>query len=220
MTDLKAVEPTTESMVAGSKTSPCPAAAEDPALREHADAIRGLRKKTVESVIEIGRRLAAAKKIAGHGKWMPWLEREFGWSDRTARSYIHIHELAQSGKLENFSNLSIPVSSLYLLAAPKTPDAVRSEILVRAATGEAVTADVIKEAITAKGANGGSRSVQRIKTVGADGRSKSRSALEQSMEQAVRAIANRLKTFTPSEQQEILSRVNTVLEARSRRDAE
>jgi hypothetical protein len=66
---------------------------------------------------------------------------------------------------------------------------------------------------------------QLTKTVGADGRSRltqrtrSRSAIEQSMEQAARAIANRLKAFTPSEQQEILSRVNTVLEARARSDA-
>jgi hypothetical protein len=160
MTDLKAVEPTTESMVAGCKTSPCPAPAEDPALCEHADAIRGIRKQTVDGIIEIGRRLVEAKKIVGHGAWLPWLEREFGWSDRTARNFINVHEMVRERKLETVSNLKIPLKSLYLLAAPGTSDEVCQQMLDRAANGETVSAAEIK---AAKDANGGAPSVQRIK---------------------------------------------------------
>src|ERR1700704_5161966 len=47
----------------------------------------------VGDIIEIGRRLSAAKGIAGHGGWLPWLEREFGWSDDTAINYMNVAAL-------------------------------------------------------------------------------------------------------------------------------
>src|ERR1700747_3622596 len=53
-----------------------------PWLTEHPDAIRRLGKQTVESIIEIGRRLIDCRgNHLEHGEWGPWLEREFGWSD-------------------------------------------------------------------------------------------------------------------------------------------
>src|SRR5437660_575869 len=45
-----------------------------------ADTINSLRKRVAEGLIEIGRRLIEAKALAGHGRWLPWLEREFGWT--------------------------------------------------------------------------------------------------------------------------------------------
>src|SRR5262249_51951563 len=66
-------------------TSQLPATQLDnPILIEHADAIRQLGKRVVSDVVEIGRRLTEAKEIAGHGNWLSWLEREFGWSPSTA----------------------------------------------------------------------------------------------------------------------------------------
>ena len=49
---------------------------------QHAEAIRVLGRQRVANVIEIGRRLTEAKALAGHGGWLPWLEREFGWTVR------------------------------------------------------------------------------------------------------------------------------------------
>jgi hypothetical protein len=88
-------------------------------LAENAEAIRKLRKRAIGDVIEIGRRLTEMKEICGHGNWMPWLRREFGWTDRQALNYIRVYEL--SLKSENVSDLRIPVSGLYLLTAPSTP---------------------------------------------------------------------------------------------------
>jgi hypothetical protein len=51
----------------------------NPTLVEHAAAIRALGKRVVTDVIEIGARLTECKRIAGHGSWLPWLNREFGW---------------------------------------------------------------------------------------------------------------------------------------------
>jgi hypothetical protein len=48
---------------------------------------------------------------------------------------MRVFELAQS-KSVNFADLSLPVSGLYLLAAPTTPEAARAEVIKRAKAGE------------------------------------------------------------------------------------
>jgi len=114
-------------------------------LIEHASAIRSLGKRVVADVIEIGRRLSDAKRICGHGNWLPWLEREFGWDERTAQRFISVYELA--GKSDNLSDLNLPVSSLYLLAAPSTPEQVRDEIIERASSGEILPVAEVKRVV-------------------------------------------------------------------------
>src|SRR5262245_17802923 len=74
-------------------------------LAENAEEIRKLGKRAGADVIEIGRRLTEMKKICGHGNWLPWLQREFGWTNRQALNYMRVHEL--SLKFENFSDLRI-----------------------------------------------------------------------------------------------------------------
>ncbi len=94
--------------------------ASDPILAEHVAEIRRLGKRTIEDVMEIGRLLLKCKEIVGHGNWLTWLDQEFGWSEATARNFMRVHELAQSTSV-NFADLNLPVSTLYLLAAPSTP---------------------------------------------------------------------------------------------------
>jgi hypothetical protein len=108
-------------------------------LAEHATAIRALRSRIVEDVAEIGRRLIEVKDIVGHGNWLPWLDREFGWTEQTALNFIHVHNfvegLSNSKTIRNLV-LTLPVSSVYLLAAPSTPSEARDEIIERAQAGE------------------------------------------------------------------------------------
>jgi hypothetical protein len=113
-------------------------------LAEHADAIRKLGKRVVRDVIEIGRRLTEAKALAGRGGWLPWLEDEFSWTDDTALNYMRVYELSKS---RNFRDLSLPVSALYLLAAPSTPEMARGEVIARAEAGEAVPISEVKRVI-------------------------------------------------------------------------
>ena len=116
------------------------------ALAEHAAEIRRLGKRAVADVIEIGRRLTECKRIAGRGNWLPWLAREFGWEETTALRFMRIHELAQSksGKLPD-----LPVSGLYLLAAPSTPTETRNAVLDLAANGQPFSLAEIKGTIDA-----------------------------------------------------------------------
>jgi hypothetical protein len=116
-----------------------------PTLAAHAAVIRLLGKRVVDDVIEIGRLLTECKKVAGHGGWLPWLKREFGWSDKTAERFMAIHRLGM--RFDNLSDLAVPVSSLYLLAAPSTPEAACTEVILRAEAGEKVPVEEVKRVI-------------------------------------------------------------------------
>lgn len=111
-------------------------------LAQNAEVIRALGKRVVGDVIEIGRRLSECKDIAGHGNWLPWLDREFGWTLQTAHNFINVYEA--TGKSQKFGDLNLPVSSLYLLAAPSTPEEARQEVIVRSENGEALTVKDVK----------------------------------------------------------------------------
>jgi hypothetical protein len=117
-------------------------------LADSAERIRALGKRVISNVIEIGRLLIECKERCGHGNWLPWLEAEFGWTERTAQRYISAaHELA--GKYDKLSDLDVPISSLYLLAAPSTPEAARDEIIERAKSGERLKHEEVRAIIAA-----------------------------------------------------------------------
>ena len=115
------------------------------ALAEHAAVIRALGKRVVGDIIEIGRRLTEAKRLAGHGGWLPWLDDEFGWTDRHARNFMSVYEMAS--KSEKFSDLNLSVSGLYLLAAPSTPEEAREAVIERAKNGEALSVKDVQQMI-------------------------------------------------------------------------
>ena len=70
---------------------------------------------------------------------------ELGVSDRSALDFIRVYELAVA-KSENFTDLNLPVSGLYLLARPS----VRDEVFRRAQAGEVLSLDDIKSEIGIK----------------------------------------------------------------------
>ena len=130
--------------------APAPSAPEAAAqveLSEHANAIRSIGPRVVADVIEIGHRLGLRKNHLRHGLWAKWLEREFGWSHRTADNFINISKLA---KYEKISNLNVPLSGLYLLARPSVSEGVRAEIIQRAKGGEKVNCGMIAHTIRAQ----------------------------------------------------------------------
>lgn len=124
-----------------------PTVSDDPIVAEHVTQIRHLHKRAIEDIIEIGRRLIECRAIIGHGNWLDFLAREFGWTDRTARNYINAFELVRDRKLETVSNLGL--GAIYLLSSPSTPDEAKTEILSRAAAGEHISQATVKQAIAA-----------------------------------------------------------------------
>jgi protein gp37 len=114
------------------------------ALAEHAAAIRALGKRVVADIVEIGRRLTEAKRLAGHGNWLPWLDREFGWSDDTAERFMSLHRL--QGQIPQIAEYDLPVSGLYLLARPNMEEA-REAVIERAERGESLSVKDVKNLI-------------------------------------------------------------------------
>jgi hypothetical protein len=91
----------------------------------------------ISDVLEIARRLKDAKRLAGHGGWLPWLDREFGWSEDTAERFMSLNRL--QGQIPQIAEYDLPVSGLYMLAAPNTPDEARDAVIERAQNGEALS---------------------------------------------------------------------------------
>jgi hypothetical protein len=116
----------------------------DAQLAEHANEIRRLGKRAIGDIIEIGRHLIEAKKLAGHGNWLPWLDREFGWKEQSARNFVNVAELA--AKSPTVGDLNIDFRGLYLLSAPSTPVEVVEEV---AALGRKVTLEDVARATSA-----------------------------------------------------------------------
>jgi ribosome-associated translation inhibitor RaiA len=116
-------------------------------LAEHAEAIRVLGRRVVGDVIEIGRRLVESKRICGHGRWLPWLEREFAWTDKTAERYINVFQMVS--KFDNLSNLDIPLSGLYLIAA--APEEAQTEVLESAVAGQKMSLAEVEKMVADAG---------------------------------------------------------------------
>lgn len=104
---------------------------------EQAEAIRVLGRRVVADIIEIGQRLIAVKDHLSHGGWLPWLDNEFGWNERSARRFIAVAEAF--GKTDTVSDLPIDASALYLLSGPSVPQTVRDEAIEQAEAGDRIT---------------------------------------------------------------------------------
>jgi hypothetical protein len=115
----------------------------DSVLSKHAVEIRKLGRRAAADIIKIGRRLTECKKFVGHGNWLPWLEREFGWSDETARKFMRAYEFARRCKSQQGWNMAN--SALHLLAKPSTPEAARDEFVARAQAGVPISAKAVRD---------------------------------------------------------------------------
>jgi chromosome segregation ATPase len=80
-----------------------------------------MRKIFLLSAIDIGRKLAEAKIMVGHGEWGNWLKKSVNYSQRTASSFIAAFEeygssqmviFCENAKSQAFANLSITQAML------------------------------------------------------------------------------------------------------------
>lgn len=113
-------------------------------VKQRTEEIKVLVRRSAQDIIDIGNKLIEVKAQLGHGNFGSWLDAEFGWAERTARSFIQV---AEKFKSANFADLKIGTSALYLLAAPSTPEPVRVEAIRRAEAGETITHTAAKKMI-------------------------------------------------------------------------
>ncbi len=109
-------------------------------IQQQTGEIKGLVKRTAQSIVEIGVKLINVKDKLEHGQFGDWLRAEFEWSHQTAKRFMNV---AVSFRNQQFVDLVAP-SALYLLAAPSTPAVVREEAITRAQAGESITYSIVK----------------------------------------------------------------------------
>jgi hypothetical protein len=99
--------------------------------------LRALFRRETKNIIEIGTLLIESRELLAneHGEWLPWLEKNFDLSARTAQRYIATAEYvaSKSDTVSYFSNLAPTV--LYWLAAGQHYDE-KEEAAILAATRE------------------------------------------------------------------------------------
>jgi Protein of unknown function (DUF3102) len=138
-------------------------------LAEHAAEIRRLGKQVVEDVIEIGARLSECRAILKDDRgWRAWLKHELRLSPQSAGRFIQVHKLAQ--ERSNLERVDLPVSALYLLAAPSTPEAAKTEVIARAEAGEVLSVSGVRGVIESKEPATGKKRTKRKPAYEIDGR--------------------------------------------------
>jgi DUF3102 family protein len=63
-------------------------------------------RTTIDKAIRIGQLLSEQKRSLKHGQWLPWLEANVSFTDRTARNYLRVFEKREQLKLESVSDLT------------------------------------------------------------------------------------------------------------------
>ena len=112
-------------------------------LDEQAEAIRFELGQATQNIVSAGQRLVEVQERTEHGKFLVWVEAEFGMSKSQAYNLINI------GKnfpiLPNFGSFS--KSALYALAAPSVPEAARQEAVQKASFGKQITHKEAKQIV-------------------------------------------------------------------------
>lgn len=104
--------------------------------------IKTHKKRTAESIILIGQALQRQKERLPHGMFLPWIEVEFGMSRSAANKIMHV-AAAFDSKCVTVTHLTPKV--LYELAAPSTPDEVRTAAEEMTVDGEKVDVATVKK---------------------------------------------------------------------------
>ncbi len=78
------------------------------------------RRTSLPKAIKIGELLAGIKDKLEHGQWLPWIQKNLSFSERTAQNYLRFFE--EKDRLKNAAIADLPLSvsgALALLSEPK-----------------------------------------------------------------------------------------------------
>jgi hypothetical protein len=109
------------------------------------DIYHRMRQRELADALEIGRELIAVKAALPHGQFNSWVNAKLGISRSTAFNCMAAAERL-GDKCSTVEHL--PLNTVYLLAAPSTPDHLRNQIVEKLEAGEKVDAYEIRAEIT------------------------------------------------------------------------
>ena len=75
-------------------------------IRRLHEEIGGALRLSVEKAIRIGELLTEQKAGMGHGSWLPWIEANCPFDERTARRYMRLHARREELKSDSVSDLT------------------------------------------------------------------------------------------------------------------
>jgi hypothetical protein len=114
-------------------------------IQQKTEEIKKRLKRSAQDIWEIGQQLVEVRNQLNRGQFDTWIKAEFNWSRRTAYNFISVYEAFNQS--ENFEQINIASSALYLLAAPSTSDKVREKFIQEAEEGKFVTHKDVNQAV-------------------------------------------------------------------------
>ena len=175
--------------------------------------IRALTATALTTIIEIGRRMCAAKAMVKHGEWAGWLQQNTGYSSSTAENFMRIFNEYGADQISLFGDVEKPQTfgnltyskALALLSVPKS----EREAFVQENNVDEMSTRELKEAIKAREAAEAARDTAEKERDIAN--AKAARALEAADKQLSAAQENMLKMDS-----EIQSMCQKIIELESR----
>lgn len=112
------------------------------ALMGAALAIKPLLRRAAGDIVKIGLHLMEVKNEQIPGGFMAWVDAEFEMNYRTAKRFMEVAERL-GDRIDNLSTL--PISALYMLARPSTPDEAIERVESVVAGGDSLTVEDVTE---------------------------------------------------------------------------
>jgi hypothetical protein len=124
-------------------------------LDEAENKIRDHSRLVLKNVVAIGEALVGVKSRVPPGRYTEFATQRLGWTERNAQRFVSVYQMfcklpatqSLDGKTDNLSGLDdlrIPISAVYLLAQPSTPEEIRAQVLEKAAEAGGIS---LKETI-------------------------------------------------------------------------
>lgn len=107
--------------------------------------IEQIQSQEIYAIMAVGKKLREVKELLPHGQFLPWLEKHFPHSERTAQDYMRIFECFKSAPGAVLERL--PERALRQLAGQSVPPEAREEVLRRVADLEKLMPSSVEEII-------------------------------------------------------------------------
>ena len=117
-------------------------------FRQEAQIIKMKMKRSVQDILDAGKRLHAVKKKLPHGYFKNWIETELGCHYTTGVNLMRVAHVFGNNE-EKIAQMGVAPSILYFLATPNTPKRAREKVIQLIEDGEKVsyaeTKKIVKE---------------------------------------------------------------------------
>lgn len=107
-------------------------------FREEAEIIKMKMKRSVQDILDAGKRLIAVKKRLPHGLFKNWIETELGCHYTTGVNLMRVATVFGDDE-EKITQMGVGPSILYFLATPSTPKQAREKVIQLIEEGEKVS---------------------------------------------------------------------------------